>query len=94
MFNFFKRKALTLEITFHIEKDGQVYFAYSPTFPGLNVEGDTEDEALENAKDAAIAYIRSLIKHNDPLPVCADQKNHDYSRNQTVRKNIRVPAFV
>ena len=52
-----------------IEPDEAGFHAYCPALKGLHTYGETEEEALENARNAAIAYLRSLIKHNDPIPV-------------------------
>lgn len=43
------------------------FHAYSPTLVGLHEYGDTEQEALQKAKNFAIAYIKSLIKDNEPI---------------------------
>ena len=52
-----------------IEHDGDGFHAYCPALKGLHTCGDTPEEVLSNAKDAAIAYLRSLIKHGDPIPI-------------------------
>lgn len=52
-----------------IEPDDVGFYAYCPALKGLHTCGDTEEEALENAKNAAIAYLESSIKHDDPIPV-------------------------
>ncbi len=52
-----------------VEHDDGIYHAYCPAFKGLHTCGDTEGEAIQNAKIAAIAYLRSLIKHGDPIPI-------------------------
>ncbi|MBA7490765.1 hypothetical protein ES702_01308 [subsurface metagenome] len=52
-----------------IEPDGPGFHAYCPALEGLHTCGETEEEALKNAKDAISAYLQSLIKHNDPIPV-------------------------
>ena len=52
-----------------IEPDGTGFHAYCPALKGLHTCGDTEEEALQNAKDAATAYLRSLMKHGDPIPI-------------------------
>ncbi len=52
-----------------IEPDESSFHAYCPALKGLHATGDTEEEALRNAEDAVKAYIRSLIKHGDPIPV-------------------------
>lgn len=62
---------LAFQIEIIIEPDEGGYHAYCPTLPGLHAPGDTVDEAARNAADAAIAYLRSLIKRGDPIPsVC------------------------
>ena len=52
-----------------VEPDEDDFHAYCPALKGLHTAGDTEEEAVQNARDAAIAYLESLIKHNDPIPV-------------------------
>ena len=57
----------TVEII--IEPDGDEFHAYCPALKGLHTCGDTEEEALKNAQNAIQAYLRSLIKHGDPIPL-------------------------
>lgn len=52
-----------------VEPDEGGFHAYCPALKGLHTCGDTKEEALRNAKDAAIAYLQSSIKHGDPIPV-------------------------
>ena len=61
------RIGFRLEIV--VEPDDNGFRAYCPALKGLHTCGDTEEEALSNASDAAEAYLRSLIKHGDPIPV-------------------------
>ena len=60
---------LRLEFTIVIEKDGLSFHAFCPGLKGLHVDGSTEQEALDNAALAADAYISSLVRHGDPLPI-------------------------
>ncbi len=60
---------MRFSVSIVIEPDEDGYYAYCPALKGLHTCGATESEALENAKNAATAYIRSLIKHNEPIPV-------------------------
>lgn len=60
---------VTFRIDIIVEPDDDGYYAYCPALEGLHVGGDTLDEAAQNAVDAAIAYLRSLIKHRDPIPL-------------------------
>jgi len=62
---------LEFQLVFVVEPDEGEFHAFCPALKGLHAPGATEQEALENAKDAAAAYILSLIKHGDPIPVGA-----------------------
>ncbi len=64
-----KKPMLEFRIEVIIEPDGTTFHAYCPALKGLHTCGDTEEEALQNARDAAMAYLESLIKHGDPIPV-------------------------
>ena len=64
-----KKPSIGFRIDVIIEPDEDGFHAYCPAFKGLHTSGDTKEEALDNARDAAIAYLESLIKHNDPIPV-------------------------
>ena len=46
-----------------IEPDEGSFHAYCPALPGLHTSGHSEEDALENIRHAAMAYIGSLIKH-------------------------------
>ena len=52
-----------------VEPDEGGFHAYCPALKGLHTCGDTKEEALSNARDAAVAYLQSSIKHGDPIPV-------------------------
>lgn len=60
---------LRLEFTVIIEKDGESFHAFCPALMGLHVDGNTEQEALENAVTAADCFVSSLVRHCDPLPI-------------------------
>lgn len=62
-------RAITFHITVVTEPDGDGFYAHAPALKGLHTCGSTEKEALQNARNAAIAYLKSLIKHGDPIPV-------------------------
>lgn len=67
-----RSKRLLLNISIIIERDEPGYHAYCPGLKGLHVGGDTEEETFENAKQAVVAYLESLVKHGEPLPVGPD----------------------
>jgi len=52
-----------------VEPDNGSFHAWCPGLKGLHVDGETGDQALANAKDAVVAYLESLVKHGEPIPV-------------------------
>lgn len=52
-----------------VEPDDKGFHAFCPALKGLHTYGDTEEEALQHARDAAVAYLESCLKHGDPIPV-------------------------
>ncbi|MCD6567600.1 MAG: type II toxin-antitoxin system HicB family antitoxin [Dehalococcoidia bacterium] len=60
---------LEFKVNIVVEPDEGSFHAYCPALKGLHTCGDTEEEALDNAVDAARAYLQSLIKHGDPIPL-------------------------
>jgi len=60
---------MRIQLCIIVEPDDRGFHAYSQALPGLHVSGETEDEALENAVEAARAYLESMLKHGDPLPI-------------------------
>ncbi len=64
-------RKITFTVEIIVEPDEGHFYAYCPALKGLHVAGDTEEEAINNAVATATAYIRSLIKHGEPIPVAA-----------------------
>lgn len=62
-------KLLTLNYTayFTPERSGG-YSVVIPALPGCNTQGDTYEEALENARDAIQLYLKDLRTHGEPIP--------------------------
>lgn len=92
MLHFFKKKTILVDVTIYVESDNGVFYASSPALPGFHVEGKTEDELLAIAKDAMVAYLKSLIKHNEPLPisrVLTEVPKNAHTRSFTQR----IPAY-
>lgn len=77
---------LVFKIPVVIEKDTIGYHAFCPIFKGIHVDGDTEDMAFENAREAIDVYLMSLIKHNEPIPLCA----FDMKSKKEMRKIYRI----
>ena len=57
-----------LSVQIVVAKDEETFHAYAPAIKGLHVDGATQEEAVENVKEAIAVYLESLHKHGDPLP--------------------------
>jgi len=52
-----------------IEKDGKFYHGYVPILPGCHTQGRTIEETRKHLREAITAYLFSLKKHNEPIPL-------------------------
>ncbi|MBI5118313.1 type II toxin-antitoxin system HicB family antitoxin [Candidatus Poribacteria bacterium] len=73
------------EIGICVENDGEGFHAFCPALKGLHVDGDTKEEALENARKAVILYLQSLIKHNEPIPIAPVQTVSSTGAQETLQ---------
>ena len=48
-----------------VEHDGDSYYAYCPGLPEVHTCGDTQEEAAQNARNAAIAVLRTKKKYKE-----------------------------
>lgn len=64
---------LKVRVRICVEPDGDRYYAYCPELKGIHEDGDTVEVAIRNVKESALVYIKSVIKHNDPLPLCVEE---------------------
>lgn len=80
---------LRFEVGVVIEKDDVGFIAYCPALKGLITEGETEKEVKKNFEDAFISYMKSVIKHRDPLPICSTFKVS--TEIEPIIENIDVP---
>jgi predicted RNase H-like HicB family nuclease len=55
------------------DEDG-MFVAEVPALPGCISQGNTRNEALDNIREAIRAYIESLQKHNEPVPLPITQE--------------------
>jgi predicted RNase H-like HicB family nuclease len=60
---------LKFTVLINVDEDTPGFHAYAPSLKGLHMGGDTEKEARDNAREAAVLYIKSLLKHGDPIPI-------------------------
>ena len=69
---------ITFLVPVGIEKDNGEFHAFCPPLKGLHTRGKTIEEVKENVENAIMAYIHSLIKHGDPIPLLyiKEKKSH------------------
>ncbi len=68
-----------IELVFAPQEEGG-YHVYAPDLPGLHSEGDTFDEAMENAREALDLYVEGLREVGRPLDA------------GVVRRRVSIPA--
>ncbi len=61
------KKSYNFRIMLRKEPEGG-YTAFVPSLPGCVTYGKTIDEAVKMTREAVELYIKSLIKHNEPVP--------------------------
>ena len=61
-----------IQVTVVIEPDEDGFHGYTPGLRGLHVDGKTEAETLQNAREAIEVYLCSIASHGEPLPVGPD----------------------
>jgi predicted RNase H-like HicB family nuclease len=57
-----------------IQKDGSGYHAFSPALKGIHAGGDTPEEALFDAREAAGLILKCKIEDGDPIPLDVIEK--------------------
>lgn len=62
------RAPIKLRIVIDVETDEDGFHAYCPILKGLHTYGNTEEEAVNNAVEASLAYLESIIKHGESFP--------------------------
>jgi antitoxin HicB len=80
-------KLLKFRVRIIVEKDTPGFYAYAPSLKGLHMGGDSEKEARENAREAAALYLKSLLKHGDPIPIDIVQPENKEEKT-SVKKQI------
>lgn len=86
---------LDFTVIIHIEPDDDGFHAWCPALKGLHVDGGTEEETVRFATEAAEAYLESLIKNHEPIPLGVVLGTSDVSKETTThteRLAVPVPA--
>jgi predicted RNase H-like HicB family nuclease len=55
------------------DEDG-VFVAEVPSLPGCISQGQTRSEAMENIREAILAYLESLEAHGEPIPPSIEEE--------------------
>jgi predicted RNase H-like HicB family nuclease len=83
-----KKKIATQKLIFSVpiivEFDTINYHSYSPALKGLHMDGDSEKEALENARDTAKEFLEIMIRDGIPIPL--SRITRDESKKLSVSK--------
>ena len=74
-------KTLKFIVPIIVEPDTIGFHSYSPALKGLHMDGDTEEEALENARLGAKDHIEVMIENNLPIPLCLMTGKHQTKTN-------------
>jgi predicted RNase H-like HicB family nuclease len=56
------------EIIIYWNAENGIFVAEIPELPGCMAHGDTQEEALANAKTAAQLWVDTAIEFGDPVP--------------------------
>ena len=70
---------LKFRVRICVERDGDRFYAYCPELKGVHEDGSTIESAIFNAKESALVYLKSVINHNDPLPLCVEEIDISFS---------------
>lgn len=85
------KEQMVFRVVIDIEPDEDGYHAYCSCMKGLHVWGKTEKEAKALVRDAVLAYIESLVKHHEPIPLCPVERSQP---KPSARRSIEDLALV
>jgi predicted RNase H-like HicB family nuclease len=63
------QKTLKFKVPIIVEFDTINYHSYSPALKGLHMDGETEKEALVNARKTAKDFLEIMIEDGIPIPL-------------------------
>lgn len=78
---------MKFRIVTEYDPETKSYAAYCPELPGCCSAGDTEGEALENAKEAISLYLEPV-----PIPKKRGKKIHEVEVLPNARKTTKVKS--
>ena len=72
-------------ITIRWSKEDDCYIAEVPELPGCVTDGETEEDALNNARDAIASWMMAAKKMGNPIPKPISEENF------SGKFNVRLP---
>ena len=80
---------------FFEKEEGGGYHAFAPSLKGLHSSGDTVEEAKKHIGDALVAYLSSMIKHGDPIPLsCVHHGDKPTAKKQALKSQTLTHEFL
>ncbi|MBS9778703.1 MAG: type II toxin-antitoxin system HicB family antitoxin [Campylobacteraceae bacterium] len=67
------------------KEDGGGYFAYYKDIPSVMGDGETEQEAIEDVKNAFRCFLKVSLQNQDPIP-------EPFSLQEKIRVNFNAQA--
>jgi len=61
-------KAYDFKVLLEPDQEAGGYVVSCPALPGCYTQGDTIDEALENAKEAILLCLEDMMSQHQPIP--------------------------
>lgn len=59
---------VTYRVRLSWDDDGSAWNVEVPALPGCLTYGETQDEALANAREAIAGFLEVLARHGEPIP--------------------------
>lgn len=78
-------KQLKFIVPIIVKPDTIGFHAYSPALKGLHMDGDTEQEALDNARICARDFLEIMIQDGIPIPLSIISPN-ELKKSHSTRK--------
>jgi predicted RNase H-like HicB family nuclease len=89
-----KPTELKFKVPIIVEFDSVNYHSYSPALIGLHSDGDTEEEALNNAKSTAVEFLRIMIEDGILIPVSVLTRDEDKALTKADKKGYYEEALI
>ncbi len=82
------RYSFEYTLTEPCEETEDMYFADLPAMPGCHAWGETPEDAEENLRSMALAFLESYEAHGDELPAAAKAPKSSAPTKQALRELV------